>query len=138
MKLRHRKWLLGPGIRIPPLSPVGCGHATHGQHRIVRQVEVVEKSADADTSGLDGINNRISNHRRIALIGRLVPYAGLGERTESVAKIERSAKLPLPVLRVDVVVEVEIELLGVERDLWSDEEMGRGRERMVVFRGQPV
>src|ERR1700749_2494295 len=55
-----------------------------------------------------------------------------------VSNVERSPELPLPVLRVNVIVLVEIELLGVERDLGCDEEVGRGRERMGIFRRQPI
>ena len=120
-KFRDRKRLVGPGIRVPPFSAVGGGHTAHRQNRIIRQVKVVVKPGNPDASRLDGINDGISNHRRISLIGRLVPETGLRDRAEGVSNIEGSTKLALPVLRVDVVVIVEIEFVGVEGDLRSDE-----------------
>ena len=92
------------------------------------------KPGNSDTPRLDGIDDGISNHRRISLIGRLVPETGLRDRAEGVPNIKGSAKLALPVLRVDVVVIVEIEFVGDERDLRSDEPSRGGRERVIVFR----
>ena len=92
------------------------------------------KLGNSDTSRLDGINNRVSNNRRISLIGRFISKAGLRFVAEGVPEIEGSAKLALAVLRVDVVVVVEIKLVGVEIKLRSDEP-SRGRsERVIVLR----
>ncbi len=72
------------------------------------------------------------------MVGRLVPESGLRNRAEGIPDIECSTKLPLPVLRVDVVVIIEIEFVGVEGDLRRDEPTRVGSERVIVFRRKPI
>src|SRR3984957_4078706 len=133
-KFRDRERLPGCCVGVPPLSAIGCRHASHLQYIVTRDVAVVVKMGDPDTSRLNRINDGVSNHRRIALIGRLVSQARLRLVAEGVAEIKRSTQLPLAVLRVNVVVVVEIKLVGVEIKLRSDEPPGSRSEGMIVLR----
>src|ERR1700722_5816012 len=71
-KFSKRERLFGSSVGIPPFSAEGYGRAAHGQNVIIGKVESIVKPGNSDTPRLNRVDDRISNHRRISLIGRLI------------------------------------------------------------------